>query len=128
MQIQICQKNPKKKSPHRALSLLCSFGCGSTAKREFCRAKFSSGIQKSMDGFLVPYFRQCKFKFVRKIQKNSSHRALSLLCSFGCGGTGKNFAEQNSRQESENPRMDFRFLKLRKSLLYKKNPPSRGTP
>ena len=40
----------------------------------------------------------------------------------------ENFAWQNSRQESENPRMDFRFLKLRKSLLYKKTPPSRGTP
>ena len=108
MQIQICQKNPKKNSPH---------GCGSTAKREFCRAKFSSGIQKSMDGFLVPCFRQCKTEKVRILQKNR--------CKDAAAQESENFAEQNSRQESENPRMDFWFhvfgnAERKKSEFYKK--------
>ena len=70
MQIQICQKNPKK-NRH------------------------------------IEHYRCCARLDVAELQ-------------------GENFAGQNSRQESANPRMDLRFLKLRKSLLYKKIPPSRG--
>jgi len=51
-----------------------------------------------MDGFVVPCFRQRRLKI---FEKNSLH---------GCSGKAKReFCLQNSRQESENPRKDFRF-------------------
>ena len=92
MQIQICQKSPKKNRHTDVAELQGENFAGQNSRQE--------SENPRMD-FRFHIFGNANVKKSEFYKKNR--------CKDAAAQEGENFAWQNSRQESENPRMDFWF-------------------
>jgi len=96
-------------------------GCSGTGKREVCRGKILVRNPEIHGWISGSMFSAMQIQICQKNPKKNRHIEHYRCCARldVAAQESENFAEQNSRQESKNPGMDFRFLKLRKSLCSK---------